>query len=479
VEAELPWPEASFGVAFAFACVLVAGLGRAFFGPAERVRVAAPEERRAGLAPTSMRCALDGDFRAAPADPDDLDVAPAAEPPDPPPRTAPASRRALPALAASNDASVATFLAALSAAAGAAFARSGTCFARSGADRAMPGSDRATSGTERAAAGTDFAAEVTAFEPARAAAAAASGVLRAASRAACGSCAATREAAAGAFRAAAGAFLAAAAAADAAAFVASVTLSRVPMTSSSPGGVRRQRRLSTAMRQRAQRTGDGAPKQPQKAKDPAGRESEPRIRELPGPRKQKGIVAPLFRVVFAWPYRVALAGLYHAGVRPWHLTVLSLFANGVCGWLILTGRMFLGGILLLPAGLLDIFDGALARQRHEESAAGAFLDSVVDRASDIIVFGAIFWLVAGQGDRLAAALALTSLTVSLSVSYLRAQAEALGLTLSEGLMQRLERYVALMIGLTAPGALVPVLILITVLGGATVLQRLVSAWKRL
>jgi CDP-diacylglycerol---glycerol-3-phosphate 3-phosphatidyltransferase len=221
------------------------------------------------------------------------------------------------------------------------------------------------------------------------------------------------------------------------------------------------------------------PRQRHPRRRPAPAEPEQRLREMPGPRQQKGMIAPVFRVVFAWPYRIALAGLYRAGFRPWQLTLLSLVANAVCGWLIVTGRFFLPGILLLPAGLLDIFDGALARMRHEESRGGAFLDSVVDRASDLIVFGALFWALSGQGKTLQAALAVSSLLVTLSVSYLRAQAEAMGVSITEGLMQRLERYVALMVGLTAPGALLPVLILLTALGGATVAQRLWSAWRQL
>jgi CDP-diacylglycerol---glycerol-3-phosphate 3-phosphatidyltransferase len=204
-----------------------------------------------------------------------------------------------------------------------------------------------------------------------------------------------------------------------------------------------------------------------------------RISELPGPRKQKGMIAPAFGVIFAWPYRLGLAGLYRAGFRPWQLTLLSLGGNAACAWLIVTGRFFLPGILLLPAGLLDIFDGALARQRGEASEAGAFLDSVMDRASDLFVFGALFWALAGQGRKLEAALAVISLVVSLSVSYIRAQAEALGLSITEGLMQRLERYVALVVGLTVPDALLPVLIILTTLGGATVLQRIWSAWQQL
>jgi hypothetical protein len=46
-------------------------------------------------------------------------------------------------------------------------------------------------------------------------------------------------------------------------------------------------------------------------------------------------------------------------------------------------------------------------------------------------------------------------------------------------MQRLERYVALMIGLTAPGALLPVLVILTGLGGLTALQRALSTWGQL
>ena len=205
----------------------------------------------------------------------------------------------------------------------------------------------------------------------------------------------------------------------------------------------------------------------------------PKIRELPGPREQKGMIAPALSFVFAWPYRVVLAGLYRAGFRPWQLTVLSLAVNALCGWLIVEGRFLTAGFLLIPAGLLDIFDGALARQRGEASQAGAFLDSVVDRTSDVILFGAIFWALSADGQTLGAAFAITSLLVSLSVSYIRAEAESLGLTLTEGLMQRLERYVAMMVGLLFPGALVPVLILLTVLGGATVLQRIWSAWQQL
>jgi CDP-diacylglycerol--glycerol-3-phosphate 3-phosphatidyltransferase len=190
-------------------------------------------------------------------------------------------------------------------------------------------------------------------------------------------------------------------------------------------------------------------------------------------------MGPLFRQVFKWPYRVALAGLYRAGLHAWQLTLLSLAVNGVAGWLLLTGRRFVPAILLLVAGMLDVFDGGLARLRGEASRAGAFLDSVLDRVSDLIVFGCLFWSLAGQGRTPAAALALSSLIVSLMVSHVRAEAEAMEISLTEGIMQRLERYVLLAIGLTTPGALLPVLAAMTGLGGLTLVQRVFSAWRSL
>ncbi len=185
------------------------------------------------------------------------------------------------------------------------------------------------------------------------------------------------------------------------------------------------------------------------------------------------------RWVFAWPYRLALAGLYRAGVRPWQLTLASLATNAVIGWLLVTGRRFLPGALLIPAGVFDVFDGGVARLRGEEKRSGAFLDSVLDRVSDAILFACLFWSLAGQGHRLAAGLALATLSIALVVSHIRAEAEAAGLSLSEGFFQRLERYVALVIGLIVPGALLPVLGLLAALGALTLLQRGWSAARGL
>jgi phosphatidylglycerophosphate synthase len=170
-----------------------------------------------------------------------------------------------------------------------------------------------------------------------------------------------------------------------------------------------------------------------------------------------------------------LAGAYRSGLKPWHLTLLGLGTNVWVGVLLLRGDRLLPGLLLIPAGILDVLDGAVARLRGEESRFGAFLDSVLDRVSDMILFGCLYWSLAGQGQRLEAGLALATMVIALSVSHIRAEAEAVGIPLSEGLFQRLERYLAMILGLTVPGLLLPALAILTALGGVTVLQRSWSA----
>ena len=205
----------------------------------------------------------------------------------------------------------------------------------------------------------------------------------------------------------------------------------------------------------------------------------PRVRDLPAPRRSRSAAGGTIQRSMAWPYRAVLAFLLWTGIRPWQLTLLSLALNVASGVLILSGDWFAAGIVLLLAGLADVFDGAVARQRGTEGRSGAFMDSVLDRVSDMILFSTLFWVLAERGDTTYAALALVTLVVSLLVSHIRAEAEAAGLALTEGIFQRLERVLALMAGLVIPGAMRPVLVVLAALGGVTVAQRLWSAVRRL
>jgi CDP-diacylglycerol---glycerol-3-phosphate 3-phosphatidyltransferase len=199
---------------------------------------------------------------------------------------------------------------------------------------------------------------------------------------------------------------------------------------------------------------------------------------MPAPRKSKGAAGGAMQRIFAWPYRAILAFLIWTNVAPYQLTLLSLLLNAIAGWQILEGNWLVAGLVLGVGGIADVFDGSVARHRGQEKRSGAFLDSVLDRVSDMILFSCLFWAMAAKGDELDAWLALITLVVSLFVSQIRAEAEAVGVDLTEGLFQRLERFLALLVGLLIPGAMRPVLVVLAVLGGVTVLQRVWSALSR-
>jgi phosphatidylglycerophosphate synthase len=204
----------------------------------------------------------------------------------------------------------------------------------------------------------------------------------------------------------------------------------------------------------------------------------PRVRDMPAPRKNESAAGGAMQRAFAWPYRAILAFLLWTGIRPWQLTVLSLVFTVVCGVLIVTGQWLVAAFVLLAAGMCDVFDGSVARHRGVQKRSGAFMDSVLDRISDMVLFSCLFWVFADRGQGRWAALSLVTLVVSLSVSHVRAEAEAVGVSLTEGLFQRLERFLALLAGLVIPGAMGPVLVVLALLGGVTVLQRAWSALAR-
>jgi len=207
------------------------------------------------------------------------------------------------------------------------------------------------------------------------------------------------------------------------------------------------------------------------AKERSRPREAPRVRDMPAPRKSESAAGGAAQRIFAWPYRGVLAFLLWTGVRPWQLTLLALAMNIVCGVLILSGAWIAAGIALILGGVSDVMDGSVARHRGEARRSGAFLDSVLDRVSDMILFSCLYWRLADTGQDVAAVLALVTLVVSLGVSHVRAEAEAVNVVLTEGLFQRLERVLALTIGLMIPGMMLPVLILLAVLGTATALQR--------
>jgi CDP-diacylglycerol--glycerol-3-phosphate 3-phosphatidyltransferase len=160
-----------------------------------------------------------------------------------------------------------------------------------------------------------------------------------------------------------------------------------------------------------------------------------------------------------------------------NVITISGFILTVASSMILAHNLTLGAFCLLPAGLLDMLDGVIARNRGKSSSFGALLDSVLDRYSDAAILLAIAWNLGSAGQMTGVFLSLATLVGSLIISYTRARAEGLGVSCSHGLMERPERLILLFIGAIS-GYMVPALWLLTGLTHLTVLQRILHAQKQ-
>src|SRR5437879_3659682 len=84
--------------------------------------------------------------------------------------------------------------------------------------------------------------------------------------------------------------------------------------------------------------------------------------------------------------------LARLGVTPNTLTVIGLLLSIVTAVVIAQGFLVAGGLLVLFAGIFDMFDGAMARVRNIATTFGAFFDSTLDRYSEsIILLGLLFY----------------------------------------------------------------------------------------
>jgi CDP-diacylglycerol--glycerol-3-phosphate 3-phosphatidyltransferase len=146
--------------------------------------------------------------------------------------------------------------------------------------------------------------------------------------------------------------------------------------------------------------------------------------------------------------------------------------------LIVDGQLLLAGILYILAGSFDLLDGLLARLAKLTSRFGAFLDSTADRVSEGVVFAAIAYQFASQGQSVDAALAVLALLGSVLVSYTRARAEGLGLECKVGIMTRAERVLLIAFGLML-GLLPEAVYLLVALTAFSAMQRIVHAFRQL
>jgi len=183
----------------------------------------------------------------------------------------------------------------------------------------------------------------------------------------------------------------------------------------------------------------------------------------------KSAIKARARILLGPPAR----GLGWLGITPNHLTLFGMFLSGVAGVLLAGGRFRTGAIVLILGSLCDMLDGAVARETGRSSAFGAFLDSTVDRVSEMFVFAGLLVYFTREGATLYTLLAFLAAAGSFLVSYTRARAEGLGIPCQVGWMERPERMVMLILAcLLGPGVVRIALWVLTALVAWTSWQRI-------
>ena len=163
-------------------------------------------------------------------------------------------------------------------------------------------------------------------------------------------------------------------------------------------------------------------------------------------------------------------------IHPNVFTCVGLAINAVGAWMLSRGEFFQAGLVVLLAAVFDLVDGPIARSSGRVTRFGGFLDSVIDRYSDLILLVGMLVYYASVNRFGYIVLTAVAMTGSVMVSYVRARSENEIPKCKVGFLERPERIVLLIIG-TLFNRMTAVLWVIAVLSNLTVIHRIVHTWK--
>ncbi|MBV9594256.1 MAG: CDP-alcohol phosphatidyltransferase family protein [Actinobacteria bacterium] len=178
--------------------------------------------------------------------------------------------------------------------------------------------------------------------------------------------------------------------------------------------------------------------------------------------------------------------LANAGVSPDAITVIGT-VGAVAGALVFftQGWWFTGTMVIWGFVMLDLLDGAVARAGGRTTSFGAVLDSTCDRIADAAVFASLGWWFARHDQPWLLAASLLCLVFGSLTSYIRARAEAAGLTATVGIAERAERLIIVLVGtglsgehLRVPYVQAIALWILVAASTITVYQRLATVWQQ-
>lgn len=169
--------------------------------------------------------------------------------------------------------------------------------------------------------------------------------------------------------------------------------------------------------------------------------------------------------------------MVRTGITPNALTVTGFLVSVVAGAVIAGEYLILGAGLMLFAGIFDMLDGSLARAKGQTTKFGGILDSTLDRLAEAAILMGLLILYLDKDSTWEPVLIYLTLVSSVSVSYVRARAEGVGLKCEVGIFTRAERVIVLAIGIFITHwideAMIVTLSILAALASVTVLQRLI------
>jgi CDP-diacylglycerol--glycerol-3-phosphate 3-phosphatidyltransferase len=171
------------------------------------------------------------------------------------------------------------------------------------------------------------------------------------------------------------------------------------------------------------------------------------------------------------------AFLNRIGITPNTLTLSGLVGSLIGAFFLARGSFFVGGIILGLTGAIDALDGTMARLRGAPSDFGAFVDSVTDRYSELVIYAGLLYFTLTESDLILSMLVFAAAAGSVLVSYVRARAQSLGYEAKGGLLSRFERFIVLTPSLIIGYPWVGVAI-IAIFANVTALQRILSVRKQ-
>ncbi len=139
----------------------------------------------------------------------------------------------------------------------------------------------------------------------------------------------------------------------------------------------------------------------------------------------KSVEGPVSRLVNR-PVAVWIARLLsgYEWITPNMVSVVSFLIAVVAGVLAWVGNLLVAGILVQVSSIIDGVDGSLARFTGRVSRAGGFLDTMLDRYADVVVYlGAGGWLIQSSPGLETLTLIVATLSGDLMVSYLHTRGE--------------------------------------------------------